>query len=150
VVFVNILFLVLGVWLIISLKFAFWDFSFLWVVVIVTFTFAVLYSMVVLFGVMTKSSIPGMMVAYLIFLIISPLLLLYYDNLRSVINNDLVKVILDGLYFLFPKTAELMGQITINLATGKGIENYQPVLTSLLFLILMTGFSIFLFRKKDF
>lgn len=150
VVLLNISFLVAGIWLIISLKFSYWDFSFLTVALIVTFTFAVLYSAIVFFGVLTRSSILGMMVAYFIFIILSPILLLYRETLKTIITGDFLKTVLDGFYFIIPKTAELMGEITIKLASGRSIDNYQPVLTSLLFLIFMLGISLFIFRKKDF
>ncbi len=146
VVFINILFLIVGVWLIISLKFSYWDFSFILVSLTVTFSFAVLYSIIVLFGVITRSSILGMMVAYLIFLILSPLLQLY----KADVENGIAKTILDGLYYIIPQTAELMGKLTVDLASGHGIDNYSPVITSFFLLVLVLSFSIFLFRKKDF
>lgn len=149
-VFINIFVLVFGVWLIISLKFQYWNVSFLLVSVVITFTFAVLYTLILLFNILTKSSIPGMMVAYLIFLILSPVLLLYREQLRVSIESGVVKTILDALYFAVPQTSELMGSLLINTAGGKTLINYQPVLVSLLFIILVLIFSIFLFRKKDF
>ena len=150
VVFLNILFLIVGVWLIISLKFSYWDFSFLLVSLTVTFSFAVLYSIIVLFGVITRSSILGMMVAYLIFLILSPLLQLYKTELHTFVENGIAKTILDGLYYIIPQTAELMGKLTVALASGHGIDNYSPIITSFFLLVLVLSFSVFLFRKKDF
>jgi ABC-type transport system involved in multi-copper enzyme maturation permease subunit len=150
VVFINILFLVIGTWLIVSLKFSYWNFSFLYVSVTVTFTFAVLYSLIVLFGVLTRGSILGMMLAYFIFIILSPLLFAYWKEFRNVVESDVLKTFLDGLYYIVPKTSEITGLITMNLAAGKGVTEYQPILTSLIFSILAIGFSIYLFRKKDF
>ena len=43
-----------------------------------------------------------------------------------------------------------MGKITFELAMGKSIGDYQPILTSLAFLILTMGITISIFRKKDF
>ncbi len=140
----------MGVWLIISIKFSYWDFSFLFVSLTVTFSFAVLYSIIVLFGVITRSSILGMMVAYLIFLILSPLLQLYKAELHTFVENGIAKTILDGLYYIIPQTAELMGKLTVDLASGHGITNYSPVITSFFLLVLVLSFSIFLFKKKDF
>jgi hypothetical protein len=91
-----------------------------------------------------------MMVAYLIFLILSPLLQLYKEELHTFVENGIAKTILDGLYYIIPQTAELMGKITVDLAAGHGITNYSPVLTSFFLLILVVSFSIYLFRKKDF
>jgi ABC-type transport system involved in multi-copper enzyme maturation permease subunit len=149
-VFMNIFLFVSGVWLIISVKFGYWDPSFLTIAIVITFTFAVLYGLILLLGVLTKNSILGMMIAYLIFLILSPLFLLYKEKLTEFVSNELIKTLLDGLYLIIPQTAELMGNILIELTMGKGIENFQPVLTSFLFLILTLIFSISLFRKKDF
>jgi hypothetical protein len=141
---------VLGVWLIISIKFGYWDASFLTLSIVITFAFAVLYALILFFGVLTKSSILGMMIAYLIFLILSPLMLLYKEKLNELVSGELIKALLDGLYFIIPQTAELMGTVLIDLSMGKGIVNIQPVLTSFLFLILFLVFSLFLFRRKDF
>ena len=150
VVLINIAFLILGVWLVISLKFSYWDFSFLSVILVVTFTFAVLYSIIVLFGVITQSSVFGMMTAYFIFLILSPILLIGKEKWQILIESDFIKTVIEALYYIIPKTSELMGIIMINLTSGKGITDYQPVLSSLLFLILALIYGLFLFNKKDF
>jgi ABC-2 type transport system permease protein len=150
VVFINILFLVLGVWLIISFKFGFWDFTFLGISLVITFTFAVLYSVIVLFGVITQGSVLGMMMAYFIFLILSPLLLTAKEKFITFIENGFLKNLVNVCYYIVPKTSELMGSILINITAGKEIVSFQPVITSLIFLILVLSFSIFIFRKKDF
>ncbi|MEE9119606.1 MAG: hypothetical protein V3U02_13570, partial [Calditrichia bacterium] len=75
---------------------------------------------------------------------------LYKEELHIFVENGIAKTILDGLYYIIPQTAELMGKITVEVAAGRGIENYLPVLTSFSILILVMSFSIFLFRKKDF
>ncbi len=150
VVLINIAFMVTGVWLIISLKFSYWDFSFLSIILVITFTFAVLYSIIVLLGVTSKGSTLGMMVAYFIYIILSPVLFLGKDKLLVLIQSDFVKSLIKGAYYVVPKTQELMGKITMDLASGKGIDDYQPILTSLAFLILTMGITISIFRKKDF
>ncbi|QQS37594.1 MAG: ABC transporter permease subunit [Ignavibacteriales bacterium] len=150
VVLLNIAFLILGVWLTISFKLGYWDISFLSVIFVVTFTFAVLYSIIVLFGVLTKSSIFGMMAAYFIFIILSPLMNFANTQLKVFVESETIRGIIKVIYYIVPKTSELMGQITLNLASGKGITDFQPVLTSFLFLILVMGISNFIFVKKDF
>lgn len=150
VVFLNIAFLILGVWLIISIKFSHWDFSFLYLILIISFAFAVLYSIIVLFGILTRSSMLGMMLAYFVFLILSPLLAFANDRLIELISSKVLKDIVVGLYYFIPKTSELMGKISVALASGKAIESFQPITTSFLFLVLMMGISIWTFQKKDF
>ncbi len=150
VVLINIGVLIVGVWLAFSLKFSIWNLNFLFIILTITFTFAILYSVIILFGILTKSSAPGMMIAYLIFLIVSPMLYSFEYKLSGFVTNNLLKGSIDSLYYFFPKTSEIMGKITMSLALGNGIDNYQPLLTSLGFLILTLGISIAIFRKKEF
>ena len=150
VVFLNIAFLVVGIWLIISIKFAYWDATFLLSVLIITFTFAVLYSLIVFCGILTRGSMLGMMLAYFIFLILSPVLALAESKGDVFIRNDTVKAIVKGIYYIIPKSSELMGKMMTDLATGKGISDFQPLISSFLFLIFMMLLSIIFFRKKDF
>lgn len=150
VVLLNIGFLVIGIWLIIAIKFSFWDPTFLWVILIVTFAFAVLYSLIVLCGILTKGSMLGMMLAYFIFLILSPVLTLAKNRADIFFKNDAVRHIVEGIYYFIPKTSELMGSIIGDLATGKGIADFQPLISSFIFLILMMILSMAAFRKKDF
>ncbi len=150
VMFLNIALLIIGVWLSISIKFSYWSFTFLWGILVITFTFAVLYALIVLFGVITKSSMPGMMFAYLIFLILSPLLKLAHYEMRILISNDFWKSAADAAYYILPKTSELMGTIILKLASGETITDYQPVWSSFLFLTAMMGIGNYVFNKKDF
>jgi ABC-2 type transport system permease protein len=150
VVFLNIAFLVFGIWLIIAIKFSYWDLSFLWSVLLISFTFAVLYSLMVLCGILTRGSMLGMMLAYFIFLILSPVLALANSKADVFIKSDIVKNIVTGIYYFIPKTSELMGKMVTELATGKGITDFQPLISSSLFLILMMVLSIVFFRRKDF
>jgi ABC-2 type transport system permease protein len=150
VILISISILIIGVWVVISLKFSYWDFSILWVIGTVSFTFAVLYSIIVFFGVISQSSIFGMMVAYFIFLILSPLLAFVRSGRNVLIENDFVRSLVDIFYYIIPKTSELMTVIQLDLVSGKSIGDYQPIFTSFLFLVLIMTWSIFLFKRKDF
>lgn len=150
VVLLNIAFLVVGIWIIISLKFSYWNPTFVWTIVTITFTFAVLYSLIIFLGIITRGSLLGMMTAYFIFIVLSPLLLLFKDQFNVFIKNDFIKRLFEILYYIVPKTQELMVKINYEIARGQGISDFQPVISSFLFLILMLLFSILLFQKKDF
>lgn len=148
VVFTNIAYLVLGIWLLIGLKFGVWDPSFLITIFTITFAFAVLYGLIILIGILSQSSILAMMLTYLIFFILSPIL-----NMREQIlllsDNKVLEIILDILYYIVPKTSEL-GSITSDLAVGGSLYDYQPIFTSAIFLILTLALSIIIFSKKDY
>jgi ABC-type transport system involved in multi-copper enzyme maturation permease subunit len=150
VVLMNITFLIVGIWIVVSVKFSYWNFNFLSLILVITFTFAVLYALIVWFGIMTRSATPGMMVAYLIYIILSPLLFIVKDKGEMFIHNEFVYKLVKNIYYIFPKTTELMNNISNNLATGRGILDYQPVYSSFLFLCLMLFLSVFMFNKKDY
>ncbi len=150
VVLLNIAFLVLGIWLIISIKFSYWNFSFLWSIVLITFSFAVLYAIIVLIGVLTKGSVLGMMISYLIYLVLSPLLSFLYHSGQIFTSSEVTRWVIKILYYIIPQTSEVSGSITNQIVLGKTVENYNPVWISLLFIILTMGIAISIFRKKDF
>jgi ABC-type transport system involved in multi-copper enzyme maturation permease subunit len=150
VVFINVAFLIIGVWFVISIRFASFDFTFLSVILSVTFTFAVLYSLIVLLGVITQGSVLGMMSAYFIFLILSPLLYAGTTQFDEMIQTGFLKSVIEIFYYIIPKTSELMGEVTMNLALGNGITDSQPVLTSLAFMGAAMAYAVFIFNKKDF
>jgi ABC-type transport system involved in multi-copper enzyme maturation permease subunit len=162
-ILINLAFLFLGIWLIVSFKFQLWDFNFLWVIIIIPFTFAILYSIIMFFGLITGNSIIGMMIAYFIFIIFSPLLAHYQqvtsgnsdsfsgfdDALISLSENSFADTIIMGFYYIVPKTSELLSDITPSLLTGNSVEA-QPIITSVMFLAGMIGLTMFIFRRKDF
>ena len=148
VVFINLIFLIVGIWILTGLKFGIWEASILYAILTITFTFAVLYGLIILIGILTQSSVLAMMLTYLIFLIVSPLLTAR-DKLALLIKSETVKGILEVLYYIFPKTSE-MGNITMIASTGGEVQNFQPVITSFLFMILTLYISIIIFNKKDY
>jgi len=148
IVFLNIAYLIISLWILIGIKFSIWEPSFLYSILTITFTFASLYSLIILIGILTQSSVLAMMLSYLIFFIFSPILSAR-DSIGYFLNNSIVNGIMEVLYYIIPKTSEL-GTITTELAMGYGIEEFQPILTSLAFLILVLYFSIIIFSKKDY
>lgn len=148
VVFINIAYLVIGMWILFGIKFGIWETAFLYSIPMITFTFAVLYSLIIIVGILTKSSILAMMLSYIIFIIISPILA-FRENFYPLIDNKVTEIIIDVLYYIVPKTSELGTQMS-DLSISGGIDDFQPILTSLAFMILILYFSIIIFNKKDY
>jgi len=148
IVLLNIAYLVIGIWFLIGFKFGVWDVEFLYSIFSITFAFALLYSLIILIGILTQSSGLAMMVSYLIFFVFSPILLIR-DKIAELIGGNFIKNILDGLYYITPQTSGL-GSITNHLALGKPITDYQPVVSSFIFIILILYLSIIIFNKKDY
>lgn len=147
-VLLNVIYLVLGVWLVFAIKFGIWNFNLLWIILTITYAFALLNSILILFGVLTRNSIISMMIAYLVYLVLSPILARkeFYINL---IQSDFIKAIINIFYYIIPNTDSILSQTTNDLMQGSGITNFGTVFSTLLFLIISLILSLYIFEKKD-
>ncbi len=148
IVLINIAYLIVSLWLLIGLKFGIWDLSFLYSIFTITFTFGSLYSLIILVGVLTQSSVLAMMLSYIIFFVLSPVLAAR-DTISMFLNSSLMETLMDAMYYFIPKTSEL-GSLTTEIALGYGISEYQPILSTFVFLVLVLYISIIIFNKKDY
>lgn len=148
VVLANVFYLVFFIWVIISGKLGVWHLPALYLVLTILLAFASLNAIIVLIGVWTRSSILGMMTAYFVFLALSPALS-YREYLYEIGGGDALKIILDSLYYVLPKTSEVLGSTTDALIGG-GALDWQPALTTLAFTAVAFGAALYSFWKKDF
>lgn len=148
IVFLNLAFLIIGIWFLLGLKFGVWDANIMWTIFTITFAFGTLYAMMILLGIVTRSSLLAMMVSYMIFFILSPILEAR-ENLYTFIESKFIQTILDVLYYIIPQTSDL-GRITSDLAASGELFDSQPIFISIVFIILNLGLSIFIFSKKDY
>jgi ABC-type transport system involved in multi-copper enzyme maturation permease subunit len=148
IVFLNVAYAVIGIWILIGIKFSNWDMTFLYSVLSITFAFAVIYSLIILTTVLTRSSVLALVLSYTIFFIISPVLA-GREKLYELTNNYTLKVFMDVLHYLVPQTSEL-GTISTNLAATGKIQNNEPIWTSVCLCILILSASITIFNKKDY
>ena len=143
----NIFYLVIFSGLILSVKSGIWNWGFLWSAVLIVVTFAILFSLMTLLGMISRSGPLSLMVTYFI-LFISPLLLAR-DQIYALLSSRYYGYFFDGLYYFLPKTAQ-MAVITQNLVSGQSVSSWMPLWTSLLFALLMLGLSGTIFQKKSF
>jgi len=148
IVLINIAYLIVSIWLLIGIKFGVWDIDLLYSIFTITFTFGSLYSLIILIGILTQSSILAMMLSYIIFFVLSPVLTAR-DAISVFLDSSIMEFIMDVLYYIIPKTSEL-GSLTTEIAIGYGIDDYQPILTTFGFLVLVLYISIIIFNKKDY
>ncbi len=147
-VLANIAYAILGFWLLIGFKFNYWDGSLLLAILTITFAFCLLYSLIILIGILTKSSLTAMMLTYLIFFVFSPLLS-GREKVALFLGGEWTKQLLDFFYYITPQTYEI-GKITNEVVTGTGVSSYTPILVSTVFIIVTLFASIKIFERKDF
>jgi ABC-type transport system involved in multi-copper enzyme maturation permease subunit len=128
-VFVNIFYAIFFIWLLIGLKFNVWDISFLLSSFTITLAFASIYALIILLGIITRSSMLPMVISYLTFFAFSPLLA-SRESLLSFSNSKILEVLFSILYYLIPQTSDL-SSINTDLAVGGNIQNIFPVISSI-------------------
>ena len=143
----NIFYLVIGTWLIMSLKTGIWNFGFLLSGVMIIITFTILYAMMMFLGMITKSGPFSLMITYMI-IFFSPLLL-QRDNIYALLTSAFYGYIIDGIYYFLPKIAEL-GALTQQLTRGVPVMNWMPLWSSLFFAVFMYLISAYIFLRKNF
>jgi ABC-type transport system involved in multi-copper enzyme maturation permease subunit len=143
----NILYLIFFSWLILSIKTGFWNWSFLLGGVLIVLTFAILYSIMTLLGLLTRSGPFSLMITYLI-IFFSPLLI-QRNKIYALLSSKIYGYLLDGLYYFLPKPTEL-GDITQEVVRGAAVASWMPLWTSLFFAGVMLAVSGFIFQKKNF
>ncbi len=148
IVFINVAYAIIGLWILIGLKFNNWDLSFLYSIITITFAFALIYTVIILCTILSRGNVLALVVAYVIFFILSPLLA-SREVFYNISHNEVLKVTLDALHYIIPQTSEL-GTLSTKLATQGIIANTEPIWVSCILLILILSGSIFIFNKKDY
>jgi ABC-type transport system involved in multi-copper enzyme maturation permease subunit len=143
----NIFYLVIGSWLVLSIKTGLWNSGFLLAGVMIVVTYMIMYSIMMFFGVLTSSSAFSLMVTFLV-IIITPMLIAR-DRIYALLSSKVYGYLLDGLYYFLPKGGEL-GDMTQKLVRGVMIENWLPLWTSLLFAVFMFFMTQILFSRKNY
>ncbi len=148
-IFIGLTYLIGGVWLILSAKSGFWHIPFLYSIPWLTFSFAVIYSLIILIGVVSQSTILSIIVSMFLVFAVCPILYVRETVIFSVITNSTVQFIIKFFYYILPKLNDINGIIE-SIIIGNPVSSYMPVYSSLLFMLAALSLSIFYFRKKDY
>lgn len=143
----NVFYMVVFSWLTISIKSGLWNWGFLLAGFMIVITFSILFTLMTILGLLTKSGPFSLMLTYMI-LFFSPLLL-QRDRIYALLSDKIYGYLLDGLYHFLPKTAEL-GNITRQLVQGANVTDWLPLWTSLLFGFFTFFLSGIIFKTKNF
>ena len=147
IVAINVAYLIGGAWLILSIKTEFWHVPFLLSGLLIISVFGVLFAIMTFVGVTARNSGVSIIAAYLV-VFFRPMLLAR-DQIYALLSQKIYQWLLDGIYYLTPRTTEL-GKITTSLVLGDAITSWAPLFQSL---AIGAGFlmaAIYVFEKKDF
>lgn len=148
-IFFSLVYLIGFVWLILSSKSGFWHVPFLYSILWLTLSFAVIYSLIILIGLVSQSTILSIIISFFLVFIVCPILAVREETIFSLVNNGVVQFIVNFLYYVLPKTSDI-NKITMDIITGEPVKSYQPVFSSVLFMLAVLSVSIFYFKKRDY
>jgi ABC-2 type transport system permease protein len=153
IVLVAFTFLMGAIWLLVSAKTGLWNPSFLYSILWFTLIFSVIYSSVMLIGILSRSTILTIIINMLLFFPLSFLLYLantyFQSDEKSIVFGPVAESLLKFFYQILPKPWD-MQDMTVSFVTQNAVANYMPLISSLLFMTIMLVLSIWYFNKKDY
>ncbi len=141
-----VVYLMGGVWLIMSLKSGVWNPRFLLSILIVIGMFAVMYAAVMIMSVWTQSTALALIVSY--GLIFVSLVLAGSESLASLLG-EVGRPVFWGLYHVLPNFTEVT-EIVTKLANDTMISSWYPLVSSLLFGAVVYVLAGYWFIRRDF
>ena len=150
----NLVYLIGTMWLLIVWKTRVLHPRFLLSGAVILFTIAVLMAFAFLIGVVTSSTGVSLMTTYAIFFFSA--ILVAHGKISAAVSTETAARIVDGLYWILPKTAEL-GAATVALVAGRDMpadfSKVGPLAvygSTALFGAASLGLASWLFSRKDF
>ena len=140
------LYLLGGVWLIMSIKTGIWNSSFLLSIGLVVLMFGVMYSTVALMGVWTESTALALIVSY--GLIFASIVLAASDAILEELDMVGSTAFL-ALYHIMPNFAEVTG-IIASLSQAEPVESWYPLWSSMIFGAVAYALAAWWFSRRDF
>jgi ABC-2 type transport system permease protein len=146
-------FLLGSIWILISAKTGYWNVSFLYSIVWFTLIFAILYSAVLLIGLLSRSTILTIIINMLMFFPTTFLLYLantyFQSDQKGIVFGAVAESLLKFFYHILPKAWDLQ-DVCVLYVKQEPVLNSMPIISSLLFMCVMLSLSIWYFNKKDY
>ncbi len=147
--FLIIAFLILIIWIIISVKSNIWYFPFLSSILWLTYIFAILYSLELLIGLITQSTVMSLLITLFVLFPLTALLSVRESMVFSFVKSDSIQFIFNFLYYIFPKPWDLR-ESCIAMIEGIQIQSWIPAVSSGIFFLVMLSLSVYYFSRKDY
>ena len=150
----NVIYLMVSVWAIVAWKTGVMNGRFLLAGAIIMLVIATLLAFAFLIGVMTSSTAVSIMTTYGVFLFSAALV--GHENFAAAVSKQWQANLINGMYWVFPKTAELAQAVVAFVGGAEVPERLSRVLTPAPFLttaafgIACLVLSSWLFTRKEF
>jgi len=142
----NIIYMIIFSWIILSVKFEIWNFRYLFSALIIMIFFFNIYSFMTLISIAIKNSVLSLLLTYFIVFILSPIIGAIARF--GILNDSFYKNTVRILHFSLPKvneTVKLISDVIMSKDFALG-----SIWVSLLTGVLAVGLSLVLFKRSDF
>jgi ABC-type transport system involved in multi-copper enzyme maturation permease subunit len=147
-IFVNVLYFVLGAWIIFGLKCHIWDARILLSTLTITFMFACLYAVVTFLAVVTRNTPISIILVYLYLFIIGSVLQNRESTLYLISENTAFRAIVDGFYYLLPQLSAMRDNGAKQLMAQE--MDWRPFVQSFLSSALFFFGGAVVLKRRDF
>lgn len=147
VVAANVVYLVVGSWVIFGIKTGVWGWGFPLSSLCTIFTFSVLLAFIVLIGVLWDSSAIAIMATFAI-MIVTPILA-QRQTIERLLSSEWSRDVLRVCYYVLPKTSEI-SQIIWRMIIRQPIESWMPVWSTAIFGAVALGLGLWRFQRRTF
>jgi ABC-type transport system involved in multi-copper enzyme maturation permease subunit len=147
VVAANILYLVLGSWVIFGVKTGVWGGGFVLSSLFTIFIFAVLLALIALVGVLWESAAVAIMVTFAI-MIITPIVA-QKNTIERLLSSEWSRDVVRVLYYALPKTSDI-SVIVRDLIRNQPIQSWMPVWSTAIFGVVVLAAALWRFDRRSF
>jgi ABC-type transport system involved in multi-copper enzyme maturation permease subunit len=147
VVSANILYLVIGSWIVFGAKTKIWGAGFPLSSLCTIFVFAVLLAVIVYVGVLWESGAIAIMVTFAI-MIVTPILA-QKATLERLLSSEWSRDVVRVLYYVLPKTSDI-SVIIRHLILNQPVDSWMPVWSTALFGAAVLGLGVWRFQRRSF
>lgn len=139
-------YLVVGVWMALSIKTGVWLPQMLLSIPLIVVMFAVMYSVILTLSVVTRSTGLALIIAYGMIFISA--ILAAHEQLLPVLSPTAATIYM-AFYHILPNFIEVVA-LQAQLVSGEVVKSWYPLLSSIAFGSVVYGFGYFWFSRKDF
>lgn len=143
----NILYLVIGSWIIFGIKTGVWGWGFPLSSLCTIFIFSVLLAVLVLVGVLWDSAAVAIMVTFAI-MILTPILA-QKTVIERLLDSEWSRNVVRISYYTLPKTSDI-SVIIRDLITNQPVDSWMPVWSTALFGAVVLALGLWRFQKRSF
>ncbi len=146
----EVAYLIIGLWIAAGLSLGAWNPAFLWSILFITVAFAGIYSLVTLFGVLTRSSWFAAIIALAIYIlgaVIIPLGLFLDRLLNGFSTEGILTSVAKGIKYTIPSNS--LGNSLAHILVNKPAD-LAPLFITLGLIAIYVSLSSFAFSRKEF